>query len=413
MSRAAVVGVFSLIALAVAAWFVLRIQGVRLGKRPGISYTVVMENAEGLQEKSWVLFKGIRVARVRELVLRDEDVLAHVEMQERIPLREGAFARVVNMGLLGEKQLELVQGRDGAPLLPDGATIPSREAASIDRILGIASDVSEDVQDVTETVQEAIGGSGEAGEDAPRLAALLEELRLTVQGLRRTSDAVTDLTRSMAKLTEGQTPAIETAAQNAAETSETVLDTAEKLEAFTDRVAGPESAAQVEGTLSAVKGGAETISRLGGAAGGLRLSLGVRGDYLAASERGKGYVSLTLLPEARWFVHGEAVSAPVEPTGDRLSWTAVAGYRWEHFRLRLGFIESRPGLGGDLAFFEDRLRLSADLWDLSRSELLPHARLQATFFPARPFFLVGGWDDALNVGRVDSAFLGGGVEIGP
>lgn len=429
MKNSVRVGAFALVALAVAAWFVLRIQHIRLGRHPGVDYVVVMSDADGLQEKAWVLFKGVRVGKVSKMELQDEGVRATVNMQTRIPLREGATARVLNVGLLGEKQLELLQGREGAPLLPNHAELKGFPSSSLDRVLKMAADVGEDVREVSSTVKNAV-----KGEEERNLRAVLDNMAVLTAEVR-------ELVAANRAGVQDSVEGARAASKNIDEISESLLRTANILESLANRiehgegavgklVSDPGTGQKVDEALGAVADSANAVSDAVEGASSLQIGISLRADYLAARNGLRGVFGVNLAPSSAWMLTFQAVTQPPLTTApnavgvmgpvelpvsssSQLYWTALLGYRFSAFRLRLGFIESTPGIMGELFLFADRLGLRAEVWEFSRADGVPHARLEAAVYPVRPIFLVGGWDDPLPGGVQSSAFIGAGLRFGP
>lgn len=83
----------------------------------------------------------------------------------------------------------------------------------------------------------------------------------------------------------------------------------------------------------------------------------------------------------------------VRQEGFRFS--AVLAQRINDFQLRGGILENQAGLGLDYYLNNDRVRLTAEVWDLGRDPD-PHAKLRLQWQVSGRFFLLGGWDDFLR-----------------
>jgi hypothetical protein len=150
-----------------------------------------------------------------------------------------------------------------------------------------------------------------------------------------------------------------------------------------------------------------------------RASFGVRADYLAGRDAAKGYVMLEVRPPSPAFLRLELVSRPIvftptPPDADSIAFSATGGFRIGVGSFRAGLIESSPGGGADLWLLGDRIRLSGDIWELSRRDLRPHLRFEAAVIPLRWLELVGGWDEPLNAADdLSSFFLGASLRVSP
>jgi len=113
MSSAAKVGIFMLVILGILGFFVLKIQRISVGGGPTKKVSAVFDSVAGLDKKSKVRIAGVEVGDVTDIRLRpDGKAEVTMEIARSVELHRGAFARVVNMGLLGEKYVEIVPGKD-------------------------------------------------------------------------------------------------------------------------------------------------------------------------------------------------------------------------------------------------------------------------------------------------------------
>ena len=125
MSSAAKVGAFMLVILAILGYFVLKIEDISIGGPEQREIQVLFDNVAGLDERAAVRVAGVRKGSVRKIQLRpDGKALVTLQIDEDVPLFENATARIANLGLLGEKFVELDPGSPSGPELADGSTIP-------------------------------------------------------------------------------------------------------------------------------------------------------------------------------------------------------------------------------------------------------------------------------------------------
>src|SRR6202165_4347992 len=154
MSSAAKVGIFMLIILAILGSFILKIEDIPVG-RGGATKTVtaVFDSVAGVDNKSKVRVAGVPVGEVKDIQLRgDGKALVTMEIDTDIQLRKGAFARVVNLGLLGEKYIEIVPSPIGMPELAQGTPLQGATTASIDDVTNQVSAIATDIKATTAKV---------------------------------------------------------------------------------------------------------------------------------------------------------------------------------------------------------------------------------------------------------------------
>ena len=204
MSTELKVGVVVLIAIGVAAYFILQIEGPTfLGSaEEAYEVRVVFDSIAGLTIDSPVRLAGVGIGRVDDIDLTPEGQ-AEVTLQIRggVQLRQDATASVASLGLLGEKYLELTAGTLTAPLVTDGGEIQPGAAVSIDQMVAVLNGIAADVQETTTSLSNVFGT--EAGET--RMQAILDNVEAVTRSLdqlvRANRDAMTASMTNVEELT--------------------------------------------------------------------------------------------------------------------------------------------------------------------------------------------------------------------
>jgi phospholipid/cholesterol/gamma-HCH transport system substrate-binding protein len=182
MSSAAKVGAFMLVILAILAYFVLKIEDIRVDRGAGTKkVTAVFDSVAGLDKKSAVRVAGVRVGKVADIRLRpDGKAEVTLDLDRDVQLHQNASAHVANLGLLGEKYIELDPGSQNLPVIPEQqqTVLRGSQPASIDDVTNQVSAIATDVKAITASLRNAVGGpSGEQ-----RLMDIVENVRsITMQ----------------------------------------------------------------------------------------------------------------------------------------------------------------------------------------------------------------------------------------
>ncbi len=181
MSSAARVGIFMLIILAILGYFILKIEDIHPNRKGTKTVTAVFDSVAGVDNKSKVRVAGVPVGEVKDIQLRgDGKAVVTMEIDKEIQLRKGAFARVVNLGLLGEKYIEIVPGPVGMPELAQGTTLQGSQPASIDDVTNQISAIATDVKAVTASLRTAVAGP----EGEQRLQEIVENVQQITEQVR-------------------------------------------------------------------------------------------------------------------------------------------------------------------------------------------------------------------------------------
>jgi phospholipid/cholesterol/gamma-HCH transport system substrate-binding protein len=474
MSTAAKVGAFFLVILVIAGLLIWKIEGIRIGKGKTRAVDAEFQDVAGLDEKSTVRMAGVRVGKVGRIRVNPTTGKAVVELEidPGVEVRQGAVPEIANLGLLGEKYVELYPGPAGAPPLPEGAVLKGNTPVSFDEITKLARDIEVQVKDISTNLNRSLGGP--EGEERLRtivenVKIITDDLRIMVASNRGSVDSTIanfkEFSAMMTKLVDRVDRLVAANSENVTAGIANIRDISRKLETTTDNlnqitgkiqsgqgtigklVQSDETSTKLNDALSAVKEGVSGLTKAMNTAQKTRFDFGFRGEWLTQNQHllgdttggsGKGYFTLDVQPpDSPRFYRLELSTQPrgrrvdtqnvyeiTFPDGhtevftvnqtefkDQLAIGAMVGWRWNDFTLRGGLIESRGGGGIDYATLRNRLRFSADMWDFNRpADFAPHAKISTRYYFSPSVYVTGGWDDFLNTSRkADSLFFGAGV----
>lgn len=192
MSSAAKVGAVMLVVLVIGGFFILRIEDIRIDRQASMKeIKVKFDSVAGLDKKAAVRVAGVRVGKVSHVELSDDGkALVTLEVDGSVELHRGASAQIANLGLLGEKYVELLPGSPNAPLLAQQENVVLRggQPASIDDVTSQVSDIAKDVKAITASLRNAMGGA----EGERRMVDIVENVR-----------SITDRVRLVLEVNEG------------------------------------------------------------------------------------------------------------------------------------------------------------------------------------------------------------------
>jgi phospholipid/cholesterol/gamma-HCH transport system substrate-binding protein len=321
MTSAAKVGAVMLIALAVLGYFILRIEDISLSRsKTTREIKAVFDDVAGLDDESAVRIAGVRKGHVKDIKVRP-DGSAEVTMQvdDDVPLHADATARVANLGLLGEKYIELDPGSGKAPVLPEAQSVMIRGTApaTFDEVTDQVSKIADDVKAITTSLRAVTAGP----EGQQRLNQIVEnvrditaEVRLLIEANRTNVDATLANTRAITEHLRREIPqladSIERVAsqlggtvgenredmrvivENLRGLSSDLRTTADNLNEVTGQVRSGEGTVgkllysdeahtRLTNALSSVEGGVKTLQDTLGRVGKIQMDLGIKADYYA------------------------------------------------------------------------------------------------------------------------------------
>jgi phospholipid/cholesterol/gamma-HCH transport system substrate-binding protein len=175
MSSAAKLGLLMLVILAVVGYFVLKIEDIDVGRGTGSrKVTVAFDDVAGLDAKSAVRVAGVRKGKVTDVRVENGKAVVELEVDDDVQLHRNATARVANLGLLGEKYVELDPGTpDAGVIVGESVRLPGSQPASIDDVTSQVAAIAEDVKAITASLRTVMAGP----QGQQRLEDIVENVR--------------------------------------------------------------------------------------------------------------------------------------------------------------------------------------------------------------------------------------------
>ena len=321
MSSAAKVGIFMLIILAILGYFILKIEDIRPSRRGTKNVIAIFDSVAGLDNKSKVSVAGVKVGTVTDIRLRpDGKAEVMMEIDRDVQLHSGAFARVVNLGLLGEKYVELVPGPPNAPVIPqETVVLRGTQPASIDEVTNQISAIASDVKAITESLRTVMAGpQGEqrlqeivanvqqitaqvrdlVSANRTNVEATLANAREVTAQLRTTiprlSESIEKVANSLSGTLGENRQDVHQVVENLRKLSTDLKMTTDNLNAITGQMRtgegtvgkllySEEAHQRLTTALTAVEGGVNELRTTLGRVNRIALDLGMKGEYYAGA----------------------------------------------------------------------------------------------------------------------------------
>jgi phospholipid/cholesterol/gamma-HCH transport system substrate-binding protein len=322
MSSAAKVGAFMLLILGILGFFILKIEDVKVSRTGNHKkVTAVFDSVAGLDNKSAVRVAGVRVGKVTKIDLRD-DGKAEVEMEidKDVQLHANAKAHVANLGLLGEKYIELEPGSPNQPIIGEqkkGVMLPGTQPATIDQVTDQISAIATDVKAITESLRASIGtpnGQAQLQDIVANVDNITKQVRDLIAANRMNVDATMANAQAITAQLKTQIPRLAdsiervansmsgTVNENRADVHKTIENlktlsadlrtTSDNLGAITTQMRSgqgtvgkllysDETGNRLNTALASVEGGVNELKNTLGRIGKLQLDLGMNADYYA------------------------------------------------------------------------------------------------------------------------------------
>ncbi|MFZ5861533.1 MAG: MlaD family protein [Nitrospirota bacterium] len=451
------VGAVVALALGALLWGSFQLKDFAFRQVEGSRMSTLFDSAAGLDKNAPVKMAGVPIGEVEAMSLEDSraKVLMRIRPGFRVP--NGSRAVVKAAGLLGDKYVEILPGREPG-FVGDGAELPQAEVtADLDTLINRFGAIADDVKAVTASLRGALGtGEGERSlkEIVTHFRNVAENLdHIVAENREGVKDTVAHAEEFMRALRD-EGPKLVATLNRIADRLERGDGTLGKL--LTDEAAYnklDEALASLntvsknletgKGTLGKLINDDQAYEKLNTALTGLsgtlnkidqiRLTLDARNEYQLSEGENKGYFGLHITPRENKSYIIEVVDDPLgrvtktttsvsvnngAPTlTEQLKTERKIKFSIEYFRrfgdlgLRGGLMENSFGVGADYFLDEPGLQLSVDLWDFSSDDPLTenvHAKATARYRFLNYLYLQAGYDNPFNR-ELDTAFVGGGL----
>jgi phospholipid/cholesterol/gamma-HCH transport system substrate-binding protein len=227
MNQAIKVGAFATLCFVVLAVLIWKIEDWNPFSHQGKHRIEArFASVAGLDDKAAVRVAGVRVGKVDGISLAKDGRSANVSLllDQPVNLTAGSRARIANLGLLGDKYVELIPGPDNAPSLAPGAVLPGTTPVSIDDALAKLDNIGSSIEKVTGSFGgEKVGDNinslvKDLQTTSEEIRALVAENRANVASTIRNADTVSaTLAQELPRLSAQMQRALDQIAQVVAE----------------------------------------------------------------------------------------------------------------------------------------------------------------------------------------------------
>ncbi len=397
------VGLFSILALVCCAYMVTMVTAKNAFFGSSMTYNAIVNDAEGLFEKSLVRVAGIEGGYIESIQLAGDKALIKFKIQKRLKVTGDSRIKIKSIGFLGDRYIDLFLGDPNQERLVDNSEIIVDEGGGLDQVTASAGASMKDLEGIIGKMKEAI----ENEETDNAMKDIVLDLRRTVNAVAAiTNDnqqAITNVMKNLDQMTRGMSTQFNPNNPNSiiskmAELS-VVIDnfkdasnSAKEIMASINSGQGvvgkfltdKETEEQVSDTISNVN---KLVSRINSVQSDIEMYSGYNTEHGSKTELG---VDLYPTPE-RFYKLGVVMSdfGPTtskkkrtsSTTGgvttvvdeeeqdiDALKFNAQIGRVFQNWGVRGGLIESTGGAGVDLYINKANTKLSADIYDFGSSD---------------------------------------------
>ncbi|MDR1418504.1 MAG: MlaD family protein [Endomicrobium sp.] len=383
-------GIFTLVGIIAIILSIFAVGNFSLKKTYNIY--VEFDNIAGLTRKAKVKMAGVDIGVLREVSLDNGKAKLKLSIDKNVVLYKNSYARVVSMGVIGTKYIEIVQEDTSQPKLKNLDTIQGQKDCSLESFL----------TRITTQINKALNND-KYGNMMENLADSIFSLRDILDTLAAQNEKIENTFTNLDQFSKDLVSMSSENVPNLRETIEQIKDISKKLDVLINRIYdgdGPISTLindekmskdlkeTVESAKEIVKGLNKTITR----SSKLSLHWNYTGRYNTRDSKFRNDVGISIMPNNEKFYYiGIANVADASLVTDqnernninRLE--ALLGFRKKHSEVFGGAIRGKAGIGFGYSFFSPvcdaykGLKLNLKTYDFTRKDFGPQIDFSAKY----------------------------------
>lgn len=423
MTTEAKVGAFTVIGVVLFAAVAMLLSGVSLSGHKGYTLYAGFKQVIGVEPESVVRLSGVPVGKVKSVRNDGGGVTVTLDIDGKAKIPKGSSVTVASAGVMGEKFINILPGKDQGIYLGDGDYLIGQEEEGMDSLMAKAGNVMDQVQALLDSMNQVMGnpdfqknflqmavnirdmtahmdGLVAAMEQTMRenqgnITGMLSNLNAASAGLNRTMNQVEAMMTNLA--TVGADPQT---AENLRLTLANIKDTSDRIAHIAENMDGavgdPQTAEDIKTTIRNARQMSEKAGNMMGKLEDIKVKPSADLLYSGAKDDWKADFNVDIGPET-----GNFLRAGLDDIGDGDRGNLEVGRRTEHYAVRGGVINGDVGLGLD-AYAGKRFVFSVDAMDPNDPALRLGAQYQLNDAGT---WLMGQWDD-VNDSDKRAAYVG-------
>jgi phospholipid/cholesterol/gamma-HCH transport system substrate-binding protein len=203
-TRAFVVGIFTLIGIAILIVTILTLGGQQKTFQKSIMVRAVFDDINGLQKGNNIWFSGVKIGTVKKISFvgsSQVEVDMNIDEKSKQYIRKNAKARISSDGLIGNKIIVIYSGASKSPSVENGDILGVEKAMNPDEMMSTLQAnnnnlfaITTDVKGISKGIAEGKGTVGKLLTDE----TLINDLHSTMLRLRQASANAERMSASVA-----------------------------------------------------------------------------------------------------------------------------------------------------------------------------------------------------------------------
>ncbi|MCA6079959.1 MAG: MlaD family protein [Endomicrobium sp.] len=373
---------------------------------------VKFDSISGLTRKAKVKIAGVDIGVLRNVSLDDSKAKLKLSIRKDVVLYKNAFARMVSVGIVGTKYIEIVPGDSSFPELKEGDYILSERKSSIESTL----------TDITDRINKALYNSEKEGnlkDIVENLADALYSLKEVLNNLAAQNNQIMSSINNFNKFSIDIADISAQNKQDLRDAISSVKDISAKVDVLVARVYdgnGPIStlindeqmSKNLKETVASAKETVESLNNTIRKVGRLELSWDYTGKYDIKNRKYVNDIGLKMSSsDDKFYYLGianivDSCLADKNENGNINTLNALLGFRSKKAEIYGGAIKNKLGIGLGYSFFQPiyanytMLKVYLDVSNFRRNEYGPEIGAGMRFGITKWLYTGVAIEDILN-----------------
>ena len=446
------VGIFVLLGLLSLLIMTFQIKSLERLKENGYTLYAIVSDASGINKKSRVKLRGVKVGVVDNMYLTNNGVKLKLLIQRGIKIPVGSMVSVAQDNVLGGKYLKIIPSNSNKYYKPGEIITKQLQTASMENVLNNINSAVNEVkvllkklnktldENMSRNLQITIANIKKASK---KLNSLLSITNKKLPIILDNSNKLILTYKQAGNILKNRLPVILSKVDKLVGNSNNLISDSRdliktlkvKLSKLSDtytKVGENVNALVVENnqtlkqTLVSAKGffknGSNSFKKIDNFLASINKSqilVDISSNYLIRDDNYLTTAEVSYMPNpTKYYIVGvtsrEDYSKNIDNKKSKVYINAEIAKRYNNLRVRGGIIENTGGVGLDYYLDKDRIKLSSEIYDFNSENDIrgknPHVNVKAIYYYLKHIEMIAGVDNVLN-NKARSFFLGLGIKF--
>jgi len=439
------VGLFVLAGLLSLLYMTFQIKTLESFKEKGYEIYAVVNDASGLTKKSKVKLRGVTVGYVEDMSLSDDGVKLKLLIKNGVKIPVGSKVSIAQENVLGGRYLKIIPSDETAYLPPNSTIDKFVPTATMDDVMTNINSAVDDVKVLIAKLNKTLNDQtidnihvlvANLRKSSERLDNILEVTQRKLPTILDNANSLLITYKDVGLDLKRRLPSILYKADTLLSKLNTTGDILnKKLPELADEYIKlgknanqllSENREGLKKTIISAKdffaNGSKSFKKLDDMLASYKKSqiqVDIQSNYMVRDDYFKTTANIAYRPNpTKYYIVGvtstKDYSTKYTSDDDKIYFNAMLGKRFDNLLLRGGIIESTGGVGADYFMDNDKIKLSADLFDFNSVNDIrgdkPNLRLKARYLYLKHVEFVAGVENVLN-SNIRTFFIGLGVNF--